>query len=152
MTGARTKDSGGTRGGDGVAVLERFHAEVNSGDPERVMAAIDAFVAPDVDFRPPAPAGESGPRALKRVWETLLTAFPDIRVTVEETVSEGDLIVSRNTVTGTHLGDYRGLAPTGRAVEYGEIFVFRMAGGRITEIRGVVDVLTQLRQLGAVPS
>ncbi|WP_078955341.1 ester cyclase [Streptomyces griseus] len=150
MTGTGT-NGGGTRG-DGVAVLEGFHAEVNSGDPERVMAAIDAFVAPDVDFRPPAPAGGSGREALKRVWEALLTAFPDIRVTVEETVSEGDLVVSRNTVTGTHLGDHRGLAPTGRTVEYGEIFVFRVAGGRITEIRGVVDVLTQLRLLGAVPS
>ncbi|MEU3606438.1 ester cyclase [Streptomyces sp. NPDC035033] len=149
------KGGGSDNGGaalEGVALLERFHAAVNSGDPRLAMKAIDEFVAPDVDFRPPVPMGEAGARALKRVWETLLTAFPDIRVTVEETVAEGDRIVSRNTVTGTHLGDYRGLAPTGRTVEYGEIFIFRVADGRITEIRGVVDVLAQLRQLGVAPS
>lgn len=66
-------------------------------------------------------------------------------------IVEGDKVVSRNTVTGTHRGEYQGLPPTGRRVTYNEIFIFRFADGRITEIRGVVDVLSQLRQLGALP-
>ncbi|MCH5671130.1 ester cyclase [Streptomyces gilvus] len=131
------------------ALLDRFHVAVNSHDPGTIAQAIDEFVAPDVDFHTPVPMDVTGAQALKRVWEVLLCAYPDIHVALEETVAQGDKVVARNTVTGTHLGPYQGLAPTGRTVTYSEIFIFRFAGGRIAEIRGVVDVLTQLRQLGA---
>jgi steroid delta-isomerase-like uncharacterized protein len=131
--------------------LDRLHEAVNSGDVERVARTIDEVVAPDVLFHAPVPTGATGARALKQVWTVLLRAFPDLRVTVEDVIAEGDKVVCRNTVTGTHRGEYRGLPPTGASVRYGEIFVFRLGGGRITEIWGVVDVLTQLRQLGAVP-
>ncbi|MFF8377930.1 ester cyclase [Streptomyces sp. NPDC015661] len=135
-----------------IAVIERFHAATNSGDPALVARAVDELTAPDLAFHAPVPTGATGAEALKQVWEVLLRAFPDIHVTVEETITEGDRVVSRNTVTGTHLGEYRGLPPTGKSVAYGEIFVFRFVAGRIAEVRGVVDVLTQLRQLGAFPS
>ncbi|MEU1269428.1 ester cyclase [Streptomyces sp. NPDC005799] len=131
------------------ALLDRFHSAVNSHDPATIARAIDEFVAPDVDFRTPVPMDVTGTQALKRVWEVLLRAYPDIHVALEETIAQGDKVVARNTVTGTHLGDYQGLAPTGRSVTYSEIFIFRFDGGRIAEIRGVVDVLAQLRQLGA---
>ncbi len=132
--------------------LERLHSAVNSGDLDIISKAIDELVAPDVLFHAPVPMGATGPEALKRVWEVLLRAFPDIHVAVEETVAEGDKVASRNTVTGTHRGEYQGLAPTGRTVTYSEIFICRFTGGRIAEIRGVVDVLAQLRQLGALPA
>ncbi|BDM74402.1 hypothetical protein HEK616_78890 (plasmid) [Streptomyces nigrescens] len=137
---------------DNTATLHRFHSAVNSGDPEVISKAIDEFVAPDVVFHAPVPMGGTGAEALKRVWEVLVRAFPDIHVTVEETIAEGDKVVSRNTVTGTHRGEYQGLPPTGKTVTYGEIFIMRFTDGRIVEIRGIVDVLTQLRQLGALPS
>ncbi|MEU4279874.1 ester cyclase [Streptomyces tanashiensis] len=135
-----------------IAALHRFHSATNSGNPGLVARAIDELAAPDMVFHAPVPLGATGAEALKRVWEVLLRAFPDIHVTVEETVAEGDKVVSRNTVSGTHRGEYRGLPPTGKTVSYGEIFVFRFVDGRIAEICGVVDVLTQLRQLGALPS
>ncbi|MEV4428972.1 ester cyclase [Streptomyces sp. R-07] len=141
-----------TEAASNIAALHRFHSATNSGDPALVAKAVDEFTTPDLLFHAPVPMGATGPEALKRVWEALLRAFPDIRVTVEETVAEGDRVVSRNTVTGTHRGEYRGLAPTGRTVTYSEIFVLRFVDGRIAEIHGVVDVLTQLRQLGALPS
>ncbi|MGW8761591.1 ester cyclase [Streptomyces sp. NPDC055815] len=135
-----------------IAVIERFHAATNSGDPVLVAKAVDELTAPDLVFHAPVAMGATGREALKRVWEVLLRAFPDIHVAVEETIAEGDKVVSRNAVTGTHLGEYRDMPPTGKSVAYGEIFVFRFTDGRIAEIRGVVDVLTQLRQLGALPS
>ena len=55
-------------------------------------------------------------------------------------------------VTETHQGEFMGLAPTGKSVEYNEIFIVRFADGRIAEIWGVVDVFTQLRQLGVIPA
>ncbi|MEV6117784.1 ester cyclase [Streptomyces sp. NPDC052109] len=127
----------------------RFHDATNSGDPEIVAKAIDELVKPDVLFHAPVPMGMTGARALKEVWTVLLHAFPDVRVAVEDVIAEGDRVVTRNTVTGTHLGEFRGLAPTGRSVSYGEMFILRFESGRIAEIWGVVDVVSQMRQLGA---
>lgn len=86
----------------------------------------------------------------KRIWETLLRAFPDIHVTVEDLIAEGDKIVARQTVTGTNSGEYRGMPPTGTSVTYNEIFIARFADGRITDFWGVVDLYSQLRQLGHI--
>ncbi|MYW62992.1 ester cyclase [Streptomyces sp. SID8379] len=137
---------------DHTAILTRFHDAANTGDPAAVAEAMDAYFAPDLDFHTPIPMDVTGIEALKRVWEILLRAFPDLRVTVEETIAQADKVVVRNTVTGTHLGEYRGRPATGKSVSYREIFIFRFAGGRVVEIQGVVDVLSQLRQLGMVPS
>lgn len=66
-------------------------------------------------------------------------------------MAEGDEVVSRNSVTGTQLGDHMGHPPTGEPVSYDEIFIFRFAGGRIAETWGVVDVFSEMRQIGVVP-
>ena len=132
------------------ATAARFHDAMNTRDLETISKVIDEFVAPDVLFHAPVPMGLTGVQALKQVWTVLLRAFPDLHVAVEDVIAEGDRVVARNTVTGTHRGEYRGMPPTGRSVTYGEIFIFRFEDGRIAEIWGVVDVFAQLRQLGAV--
>lgn len=134
------------------ATFNRFHDAVNSGDVEFIAKTIDEIVDPDVLFHAPVPSEVTGVQALKQVWAVLLRAFPDLHVAVEDMIAQGDKVTSRNAVTGTHQGDFRGLPPTGRAVSYNEIFIFRFADGRIAEIWGVVDVLSQLRQLGAIPA
>ena len=98
----------------------------------------------------PLPIDATGAQALKQVWTTLLRAYPDLHVAVEDLIAEGDKLVSRNMVTGTHRGEYLGLPPTGRSVTYNEIFIVRFDDGRIAETWGVVDVLAQLRQLGVI--
>jgi len=133
------------------ATVRRFHEAVNSGDAELIARTIDELVEPDVRIGTPLPIDATGAQALKQVWATLLRAYPDLQVTVEDLIAAGDKVVCRNVVTGTHKGEYLGLPPTGRPVTYNEIFIFRFAGGRIAETWGVVDVLAQLRQLGAVP-
>ncbi|MFI6364985.1 ester cyclase [Nocardia sp. NPDC050630] len=134
------------------AAFNRIHDAVNSGDLEVISKTIDEVVTPDMLFHAPVPMGTTGPQALKQVWAVLLRAFPDIHVAVEDVIAEGDKVVFRNTVTGTHQGEYRGLPPTGKSVAYNEIFIVRFADGRIAEIWGVVDVFSQLRQLGAIPT
>lgn len=129
------------------AAFSRFHDAVNSGDLDAISKAIDEVVDPGLVFHAPVPSEMTGVQALKQVWVTLLRAFPDIQVTTEDVVAEGDKVVYRNTVTGTHRGEYRGMPPTGRSVTYGEIFIIRFADGRIAEIWGVVDVFAQLQQL-----
>jgi hypothetical protein len=118
---------------------------------ELISKTIDEVVEPDVQIRTPLPIEATGAQALKQVWAMLLRAYPDLHVTVEDVIAEGDKVVCRNVVTGTHQGEYMGLAPTGRSVTYNEIFIFRLEGGRIAETWGVVDVLAQMRQLGAIP-
>ena len=131
------------------ATVRRFH-DAMTGGAERVSQTIDEVVAPDVLFHAPVPTGATGAQALKQVMTILYRAYPDLHVAVEDLIAEGDKVVGRNTVTGTHLGEYLGLPPTGRPVAYNEIFIFRFANGRIAEIWGVVDVLAQLKQLGAL--
>ncbi|MGY6651716.1 ester cyclase [Amycolatopsis sp. TRM77291] len=132
------------------AAFDRFHDATNSGSYDVIEKMIDEVVAPDVVFHAPVPMETTGAQALKQVWTVLLRAFPDLRVTAEDVLADGDKIVCRNTVTGTHEGEYRGMPATGKPVSYSEIFILRFAGGRVAEIWGVVDVLTQLRQLGAL--
>jgi predicted ester cyclase len=112
---------------------------------------IDEFVEPDALIRTPLPIEATGAQAMKEVFTRLLRAFPDLQVTIDDLIAEADKVVSRNTVTGTHLGDYMGHRPTGNPVTYKEIFIFRFAGDRIAETWGVVDVFSQMRQVGVIP-
>ncbi len=133
------------------ATIKRFHEAMNSGDAELIPKTIDEFVEPDVLIRTPLPVDAEGADALKEVFSRLHRAFPDLHIAVEDVIAEGDKVVCRNTVTGTHHGEYMGLPPTGKPVTYNEIFIFRLVGGRIAETWGVVDVLSQMRQLDVVP-
>ncbi|OXM47479.1 ester cyclase [Amycolatopsis thailandensis] len=133
-----------------LAAFSRFHDATNTGSLRLIERTIDEVVDPDLVFHTPVPMDVAGARALKQVWTVLLRAFPDLRVEAEDVLADGDKVVCRNTVTGTHQGEFRGLPATGKTVSYREIFIFRFAGGRIAEIWGVVDVFTQLRQLGAL--
>ena len=133
------------------ATLRRFQEALSSGDWELISKTIDEVVAPDALISTPLPIEATGAELLKEVFGRLHRAFPDLHITAEDLIAEGDKVVARNTVTGTHQGEYMGLPPTGRSVTYDEIFIVRFAGGRIAETWGVVDVLSQLRQLGAIP-
>ena len=133
------------------ATFRRLRDAVNTGDMELISKTIDEVVAPDMLIRTPLPIEATGAQAARQVWAMLLRGLPDLHLTIEDLIAEGDKVVARNTVTGTHQGEYMGLPPTGKSVTYNEIFIVRFAGGRIAETWGVVDVLSQMRQLGAIP-
>jgi steroid delta-isomerase-like uncharacterized protein len=139
-----------TQATDNKATFVRFHDAIGTGDMKQVATTIEEVVEPDVQIRTPLPVKTSGAEALKEVTETLLQAFPDIHLTVEDLIEEGDKVVGRTVVTGTHQGEYMGIAPTGKSVTYNEIFIFRFVHGRIAETWGVVDVFSQMKQLGAI--
>jgi steroid delta-isomerase-like uncharacterized protein len=134
------------------ATLRRFQKTVSSGDWELISKTIDELVQPDALIRTPLPIEATGAELLKEVLGRLLRAFPDLHVRVEDMIAQGDKVVARDTVTGTHRGEYMGLPPTGKSVSYDEIFIARFADGRIAETWGVVDVLSQMRQLGVIPA
>ncbi|HTI77273.1 MAG TPA: ester cyclase [Mycobacterium sp.] len=134
------------------ALFKRFHDAANTGDFELLARTIDDLVAPDAVIRTPLPIDVTGAEALKQIWAMLFTIYPDIHLTVEDVIAEGDKVVARNTVTGTHRGEFMGVAPTGKSVTYNEIFIFRFADGLVVETWGVVDVLAQMKQIGVVPA
>jgi steroid delta-isomerase-like uncharacterized protein len=134
------------------ATFERFHEAANTGDVEFLSKTIDEIVAPDAAIRAPLPIDATGAELLKRVWAMLLRVYPDIHLTVDDVIAEGDKVVARNTVTGTHRGEFMGVGPTGKSVTYNEIFIFRFADGRVVETWGVVDVYAQMKQIGVIPA
>jgi predicted ester cyclase len=81
-----------------------------------------------------------------------LDSFPDFRMQVVEVIAEGDKVVGYFKCSGTHEGEWRGHAPTGRRFEdIDEIYVFRVEGGKLASaVVAVEDNLTRLRQLGLV--
>jgi steroid delta-isomerase-like uncharacterized protein len=132
------------------AIFRRFCDAMNTNDAELISKTIDELVQPDALIRTPLPIQAKGAEALKEVFLRLHRGLPDLHVAVEDMIAERDKVVGRNVVTGTHRGEYMGLQPTGKFITYNEIFIFRFVNGRIAETWGVVDVFSQLRQLGAI--
>jgi steroid delta-isomerase-like uncharacterized protein len=132
------------------ATFGRFLEASNSGDLELMSKTINEVFDPDVVISTPLPVRSTGAKAIAEVFSILHRAFPDLHIDAEDMIAEEDKVVGRNVVTGTHRGDYMGLPPTGKPVTYNEIFILRFIKGRIAEIWGVVDVLSQLKQLGVL--
>jgi steroid delta-isomerase-like uncharacterized protein len=134
------------------ATLRRLIDAMNTNDVEIISRTIDELFEPDVVVRNPLPLDVPGAQGLKRVFTMLHRAYPDLHITIEDVIAEGNKVVVRNSVTGTHRGEYMGIPPTGKTVTYNEIFIARFVNGRVVEAWGVVDVLAQMRQLGVIPA
>jgi predicted ester cyclase len=86
-------------------------------------------------------------------WVGPFTAsFPDFRMEVVDVIAEGDKVVGYFKCSGTHQGEWRGIAPTGRRFQdVDEVYIFRVEDGRLSSALAVVeDNLTRMRQLGLV--
>jgi steroid delta-isomerase-like uncharacterized protein len=95
--------------------------------------------------------GEIKGEALKQFLASMLAAFPDIRFTIEDLVAEGDKVVTRWSCTGTHQGEFMGLAPTGKQLTPSALDIFRIVEGKVVEERVEFDTLRFFQQLGALP-
>jgi steroid delta-isomerase-like uncharacterized protein len=93
-----------------------------------------------------------GPAGFKPFVRNLRGALPDIHMTIEDILAEGDKVTVRITVEGTHQGGQLGVAPTGRRVHIEGIVVVRIVNGQIVEGWNSWDQLGLLRQIGALPA
>ena len=82
----------------------------------------------------------------------LRAGFPDLHVTVEDIIAEGDKVVGRTTIRGSHTGEFMGMAPTGKQFTIQAIDVMRFAGGKVVEHWGNQDDLGMMQQLGVIPT
>jgi predicted ester cyclase len=92
-----------------------------------------------------------GPEEFKQFVNMVATTFPDFHMTIDDTVAEGDRVVSRMTMRGTHQGAFMGIAPTGKKVTVIGVKITRFAGGKMVESWMVNDTLGMMQQIGAVP-
>ena len=93
-----------------------------------------------------APPGPEGQKAVAGLFRA---AFPDVHLTVNLMVAEGDTVVARWTIEGTHRGAWGGIAPTGRPVSFAGLNIFRFADGKVIELWNHRDDLGLMQQLGA---
>ena len=102
-----------------------------------------------VGYNPPSEY--RGPESLKQFVLANQSAFPDLKFIVEDQIAEGDKVAIRWTGTGTHRGEFMGVAPTGKVVTSTGITVSRIASGKIVESWTNMDILGMMQQLGAIP-
>jgi steroid delta-isomerase-like uncharacterized protein len=114
--------------------------------------AADEVYAPDYVGHDPSNSEEvRGLEAAKRAASDYRQAFPDLRVTVEDLIAEGDRVAARLRFRGTHLGELDGIAPTGRRVDCTGIVISRIEEGKIAKDWANFDDLGMMRQLGLIP-
>ena len=89
---------------------------------------------------------------LKAILQAMRSAFPDLRMTVEDVIAEGDKVVQRRVYQGTHKGELFGIPATGKSVNVSQITVSRVADGKFVEEWAETDFLGMLQQLGVVPA
>ncbi len=130
------------------AIVKRVSEQAVGGGDTSVMDELVAEDFVDHSALPGTPPGREGAKAFVRVFHA---GFPDLSLTNEDIVGEGDKVVHRYVLRGTHQGEFMGIRPTGDRIEVHGIDELRVCGGKIVERWGQVDQLGLMQQLGVVP-
>ena len=121
----------------------------NTGDP----AIADEIIDPSFNYHhsglPPVP---SGPEGYKQLVAMYRGAFPDLNITMEDMVVEGEKVSVRLTGTGTNKGEFRGIPPTNKKVTVSMIDIYHISEGKFVEGWSRYDTLGMMRQLGLIPT
>jgi len=137
---------------DNKAILRRITDEVfNQGN----LDVVDELFAPNYVLHDPGvPGGElRGVESFKQQWVSMFrTAFPDLQLTVQDQVAEGDRVVTRYVGRGTHRGELMGIPPTNNVALVSGMIMSRVSGGRVEEDWNNFDTFGMMQQLGVVPS
>ena len=124
------------------AIVRRFIEAYN----KRNLDVFDDLLAPDYFDH----TSQVGPEGLKQLMNMAFKAFPDFHETIEDIIAEGDKVWVRITFTGTHTGEWMGIAPTGKKVTTEMVDIFRIVNGKLVEYRDVNNNLDFLKKLGLV--
>jgi steroid delta-isomerase-like uncharacterized protein len=134
---------------DNRATTGRFFEQVCNG---RRLDVTEELFAKNHVYRDPANAWVgAGPDGMKQLIGAYHRAFPDASWSVEETLVDGNTVISRWIGKGTHKGDLSGIAPTGKPVHVTGVWIHRFTDGKISESWNHWDSLGLLQQIGAVP-
>jgi len=130
-------------------VMQTFVDFINTADPDLANELVD----PGATFYVPGrPDPVKGPAGYLEIIAMMRGGFPDIQWTLEELICEGNNIVARFTMRGTHEGSFFGVPATGNTIAVQALNIYRLSGGKIVEEYGQPDLLGLMRQIGALPS
>jgi predicted ester cyclase len=133
------------------ALLRRLVEEVFSAQGDLDVA--DEIYAPNyVGHNPLDPEDVRGPEGAKEQARMYRSAFPDVRLSIEEQVAEGDKVVTRWIGSGTHQGEMMGIAPTGNQIRIDGITISRIQDGKVVEDWELFNALGLMQQLDGVPT
>lgn len=131
------------------AIVRRVVEEVwNAGN----LGVLDELYAADYVDHAAEPGQAQGVAGVEQSVTMFRTAFPDMGLTINDLVAEGDTVVTRFTASGTHQAEFAGIPPTGNTVEVSGIIISRIADGKIVEEWENFDEVGLLTQLGAMPA
>jgi predicted ester cyclase len=131
---------------DTKALVRRYFEDVvNKGN----LDAITDFIAPTYIGRQVGTPEAKGPEDVKHRVSALRAAFPDLHVTLEDVVVEGDKVATRTTNRGTHRGNLGGMAPTNKQLTWTVIGIQRVENGKFAEGWSISDLGPQLRAVSA---
>ncbi len=147
MTTTRAAGQSSQADSNKVLVRQIFEAGFERGDFE----AMGAWVAPDYLVHAVPPGTPRGPAGLISVVQWLRGAFSDLRLNFEDFIAEGDKVTVRLTLHGRHTGTFMGQSATGREVDFEQIHILRVEGGKVAEHWACRDDIAAMSQLGALP-
>jgi steroid delta-isomerase-like uncharacterized protein len=132
------------------AVIRRWIEAYNERDLE---AEADVLAPGYVAHVPgaPGPLGLEGLEAWRQFTAPFTEAFPDLRLTVEDIMAEGEMVAARVAFHGTHRGAFQGIPPTGKEVAFSSMEYNRVVEGKVEEHWVELDLLGLMQQLGAIP-
>jgi steroid delta-isomerase-like uncharacterized protein len=128
-------------------IVRRYQEAYNKND----LDALDEILAADLHAHTSLPGFPAGLEGAKAVHRLSLIGMPDVHTQIDELIAEGDKVVARCTVTGTHSGDFFGIPATGRQIKINGVYIVRIADGKIVEHWGMNDEAGLLRQMGVLP-
>ena len=131
------------------AIAKSFLQEVLNG---KAVASVDKYVAANYVEHSVLPGLPNNREGFKELLNQFFNAFPDMKVTIEDIIAEEDRVVLRVTSSGTHKGEFMGIAPTDKSFSIGEIHIMRMENGQMVEHWGIEDNMSMMQQLGVIPS
>ena len=114
-------------------------------------AWMERHIAPGfVRHDPGLPFEVRGPAGVKKLHDALMPAFPDMKLPLEDFVAEGEKVLVRLRVQGTHTGPFGDMAATGRKVDIDVLDLFQIRDGVLVEHWALLDNLGMMKQLGAI--
>jgi len=131
------------------AVARRLYGDVWN---KRKLELLPDIISPSHALRDPNLQDSLiGPEAYKRQVSRFLAGFPDLRFSVEEMICEKDMLVVSWVITGTHKGEFWGVAPTNKKISLEGITINHITNGKIMDSEVSMDALGLMRQMGAFP-
>lgn len=129
------------------AVVRRNTEEVQGGGN---FAVFDELFADDFLDHTPQPGRTPDKAGARELYKILRVAFPDFHTKIHFQLADSDRVTTYKTYRGTHRGEFLGVAPTGRTIQFETVDVMRVRDGKITDHWGVANLFSLMQQLGAL--